>query len=367
MPPAHAGRCSTCGPISRRRSRTSSRRRPARHREKRFASTGQMIAALSDAIGMGSDRRSQPSRPRSRASFAPGCWRRWPPPRRCCWSFPRARAVLTPRVVGRPPVAGAQEDYRRAHDLLAHYYRPQALETAIPLLEKIVAQDATIRPRVRGPRAAPTFCSSPSSATRSTSNRRANPSLRALALAPDLASAHVTLGALYTRTAQNDLASHELEEALRLDKFNAEAYGALADLYELKAARNWWNPHLMKAVSLAPDDWGLVQQLGEHYLDRRQVGPGGRAVPPRGRPDARQSSRPQQSGSGVPRTGQARGIRRRLPEGDRPRTDVSSLQESGHGAGRSRKIPGGVPDVGARRSRCDRPNIGRGDSSHPSI
>ena len=24
---------------------------------------------------------------------------------------------------------------------------------------------------------------------------------------------------------------------------------------------------LQKAVSLAPDDWGLMQQLGEHYLD----------------------------------------------------------------------------------------------------
>ena len=29
-------------------------------------------------------------------------------------------------------------------------------------------------------------------------------------------------------------------------------------------------PTLKKAVSLAPDDWNLVQQLGEYYLDKSQ-------------------------------------------------------------------------------------------------
>ena len=91
--------------------------------------------------------------------------------------------------------------------------------------------------------------------------------LRALALAPDLASAHVTLGALYAWTAQNDLASHELEEALRLDRFNAAAYGALADLYKRQGRSELVEPTLQKAVSLAPDDWSLMQQLGEYYLD----------------------------------------------------------------------------------------------------
>jgi len=86
-------------------------------------------------------------------------------------------------------------------------------------------------------------------------------------LTPNLASAHVTLGALYARTSQNDLASHELDEALRLDRFNAAAYGALADLYVRQGRTELVEPTLQKAVSLAPDDWSLVQQLGEYYLD----------------------------------------------------------------------------------------------------
>jgi eukaryotic-like serine/threonine-protein kinase len=72
---------------------------------------------------------------------------------------------------------------------------------------------------------------------------------------------------LYARTSQNDLASHELEEALRLDRFNAAAYGALADLYARQGRIEQVEPTLQKAVSLAPDDWNLVQLLGEHYLN----------------------------------------------------------------------------------------------------
>ena len=56
----------------------------------------------------------------------------------------RGRSVARRRA--RRQSAGQQEDYRRAHELLAHYYRPQALETAIPLLETIVAQDAQFAP-----------------------------------------------------------------------------------------------------------------------------------------------------------------------------------------------------------------------------
>ena len=78
----------------------------------------------------------------------------------------------------------------------------------------------------------------------------------------------MTLGALYVWTAQNDLATHELEEALRLDRFNAAAYGALGELYKRQGRAELVEPTLRKAVSLAPDDWSLMQQLGEYYLDK---------------------------------------------------------------------------------------------------
>ena len=235
---------------------------------RRFGSAGQMITALSDAIGMSGSIPVAPA-----ASPAPGkrrAWRAWmlAPVAAAAvallLAFPRVWTRLAPRTGG-VPLAGTQEEYRRAHDLLAHYYRPRALETAIPLLEKIVARD---------PRFAPAFAELGRANLLQFIQQRdtkyiepaRESALRALALAPDTASAHVTLGSLYARTSQNDLASHELEEALRLDKFNAEAFGALAILYENQGRTELVEPTLKKAIALAPDDWGLVQQLGEHYL-----------------------------------------------------------------------------------------------------
>ena len=235
---------------------------------RRFGSAGQMITALSDAIGMsGSIPVAPVASPAARKRRALRAWMLAPVAAAAVallLAVPRLWTTLAPRTVERP-LAGVQEEYRRAHDLLAHYYRPRALETAIPLLEKIVARD---------PRFAPAFAdlgrANLLQFTQQRDTKYIEPArdsaLRALALAPDMASAHVTLGSLYARTSQNDLASHELEEALRLDKFNAEAFGALAILYENQGRTELVEPTLKKAIALAPDDCGLVQQLGEHYL-----------------------------------------------------------------------------------------------------
>ncbi len=239
--------------------------------QKRFASVGQMITALSSAIGM--DRAAAERRPA-------GLW----------WSV-GGLAILAAAVIGlvflpqirqmvtsspsssssvQTPVAAQAENYRRAHDLLAHYYRPQALETAIPLLQQIVAQDDRFAPAHTdlGRANLLQFLQYRDDPKYLDAARQS--ALRAVALAPELASAHVTLGTAYAQMGQNDIASHELDEALRLDRFNAAAYGALADLYARQGRTELVEPTLRKAVSLAPDDWSLVQQLGEYYLDKSQ-------------------------------------------------------------------------------------------------
>jgi tetratricopeptide (TPR) repeat protein len=232
--------------------------------EKRFGSTGQMIAALSEAIGLGSvpALTAAPGRPRRLRSWmlAPAVIAAAVLVLVIQWRAERTGADV------RTPVAGQQEDYRRAHELLAHYYRPQALETAIPLLQTIVAQDAQFAPAFADLGRANFLQFSQQRDTKYIEPAR-EASLRALALAPDLASAHVTLGFLYAFTDQNDLASHELESALRLDTFNAAAYGALAELQTRQGRTGLVEPTLQKGLSLAPDDWLLNMQLGAHYLD----------------------------------------------------------------------------------------------------
>jgi serine/threonine protein kinase len=190
--------------------------------QKRFGSAGQMVAALSDAIGMGSTLAAGPLPGKPRAFRA---WMSCRSPRRrpCHSSSLRSGALFAPGRVTQTALAGTQEDYRRARDLLAHHYRPHALETAIPLLEKIVAQNPRLTPAFADLARANFLQFAQQRDTKYIEPTR-EAALRALALAPDLASAHVTLGALYAWTAQIDLASHELEEALRLDKFNAAAW-----------------------------------------------------------------------------------------------------------------------------------------------
>ena len=232
--------------------------------EKRFASTGQMIAALSEAIGAGAATAIEPA-PRRVARRAWILWAVALVTTAVVWLTLQGGAAVS-RAGASLPAAGQQEDYLRAHELLTHYYRPQALETAIPLLEKIVTQDGQFAPALADLGRANFLQFAQQRETKYIAPAR-DSSLRALAVAPDLASAHVTLGFLYAFTGENDLASHEIDNALRLDKFNAAAYGALAELQNRQGRTELVEATLQKAVSLAPDDWYLNMQLGVHYLD----------------------------------------------------------------------------------------------------
>ena len=184
-------------------------------------------------------------------------------------ALPQVRRTIWPPPAEHRPAAGQVDNYRRAHDLIAHYYRPHALETAIPLLQQIIAADERFAPahadlgranylqflQLRDPKFV---------------DPAREESLRALTLAPEMASAHVTLGLLYAQNGENDAAAHEIDTALQLDQFNAAAHGALAHLYELQGRAALVEPTLKKAVSLAPDDWNLINQLGEYYVNRSQ-------------------------------------------------------------------------------------------------
>jgi len=231
---------------------------------KRYRSTGQMIAALTEAASLGpvTVESTQPLRARKS---------RW-------WigaviiaalalpfALPQVRNFFFASNSGKP-IAAVQDDYQNAHDLLEHYYRPQALETAIPLLEKTVAQDPHFAPAFADLGRANVLQFIQQRDTKYIEPAR-QASLQALTLKPDLASAHVSLGMLYTWTGKNDLAAQELDQALRLDKYNAQAYGAQAELFYRQGRNEEVEATLQKAVSLAPEEWALLQQLGLYYLE----------------------------------------------------------------------------------------------------
>jgi Tfp pilus assembly protein PilF len=217
---------------------------------KRYKSAGQMIAALHDAIGLG----GSPAIPA--------------PKRKSRWLFAAIPFVIVAAAAflmrNATPIAAVEDDYLKAHDLVDHYYRPYALETAIPLLEKTVAKDPHFAPAFADLGRANLLQFTQLRDTKYIEPAR-EASLHALRIKRDLVSAHVTLGILYTRTSKNDLASQQLDEALKIDKFNASAYAALGNLYLSEGRNSEGEEMLQKAATLDPGNWGILVELGSFY------------------------------------------------------------------------------------------------------
>lgn len=225
----------------------------------RYSSTGQLITALSAITGasvvapVSAKRRPWPIIAAAVAVLS---------------AIPFAVPEVRNRILGSGGAialnGGSRDDYMKARDLVEHYYRPRALETAIPLLEKTVAAK---------PNFAPAFAdlgrANVLQFIQQRDEKYVEParvaSLKALELKPDLASPHVTLGTLYTYTNKYDLATQELDDALRLDQFNAAGYSALGELLNRQGRVKEAEQALEKARTLAPSDWRILSQVGQYY------------------------------------------------------------------------------------------------------
>lgn len=225
--------------------------------EKRFGSVAEMAAALADAAGI-SVNAPLPSQPIKSPTR---------------WIVVAVLAVVAVGSIGYAwrtqrfdlaAPAGAQQEYAKARDLVEHYYRPKALETAIPQLQAITK---------RSPEFAAAFADlgranflqfrQYRNTTYEDPARAA--SLKAISLDPNIASPHVTLGMLYAQLDKNDLAAQELDTAFRLDRLNAEVWAARAELYIRQGRTDEVEPALRKAMDLSPSDWRWPNQLSDFY------------------------------------------------------------------------------------------------------
>jgi tetratricopeptide (TPR) repeat protein len=235
--------------------------------KKRYATAGQIVAALSGAIGMGTVSTEErivttaPERAHSRK------WLLAPVltlVAMLAWFTPLRNLIMPNKVVGFA-VAGAHADYLKAQDLLDHYYNPHNIENAIPLFQKTITEDPKFALAYAGLGRA-YFLQYRDTRNSSLIDRVQSACEQALGIDRDLASVHVTLGMLYTETSRNDLAAQELQQALRLDTKNAEAYGTMAELYNKQGRNADVIPNYRKAAGLAPGDWRWPNQLGYYHL-----------------------------------------------------------------------------------------------------
>jgi eukaryotic-like serine/threonine-protein kinase len=221
---------------------------------RRYQTAAEFIAALSESVaGLPSSAPPRRRRP---------IWQ---------WAVPGAALLLAAAWFAflRPasihsPAGGAHATYAQAKDFIDHYYRSAALDQAIPLFEKTIAQDPQFALAHAGLARAHFL-----RYWRNRDPKHIQPALdaasKALAIDRNLASVHVTLGRLYTETAKLDLAAQELNEALRLDPRNAEAHHGLAELYYRQGRLADVEPELRKAIDLAPDDWRFHDELSGLY------------------------------------------------------------------------------------------------------
>lgn len=164
-----------------------------------------------------------------------------------------------------PPPASSRTLYFQGKDALDHYYRPHAVENAIPLLNAARQKD-------------PRFAMAYEELARANflqfwqlrdgkylQPARVNAET-ALQLNPNLASVHVTLGRIYTEMGKDDLATQELEQAQSLNPNDADAYYALAILYDKEQRTGDVVPNYQKAMDLAPGEWSYPNSLADFYL-----------------------------------------------------------------------------------------------------
>lgn len=238
----------------------------------RFATAGQMIAALSESValtpaGAGSHP-IEVERPARRAPLwllgpaaAVLVLIGWLTPLRQMYDLGPARAIVG---------STGHAEYLKAQNFLDRYYQPQSIEKAVESFRKTIDED-------------PRFALAHAGLCRTyflQFRDREDPALiektqdacaTALGLERDLASAHVTLGMLYTLTSRSDLAAQELGKATALDANNAEVYEALAELDNRQGRAKDVEPQFQKAVDLAPADWRWPNQLGYYHLTKGNI------------------------------------------------------------------------------------------------
>jgi serine/threonine-protein kinase len=91
---------------------------------------------------------------------------------------------------------------------------------------------------------------------------------QAVALDPDMAEAHVTLGLIYLNGGRRDLARSELKRAQELDARLPEVHYGLAQLYRAEGRIAEQDRAIQTAIDLAPENWLFRNWRGLDYRDR---------------------------------------------------------------------------------------------------
>ncbi|MGB9030465.1 MAG: protein kinase [Acidobacteriaceae bacterium] len=241
---------------------------------KRFASAGQLAAALAESLGasvpadlVGSP---APSRKRSRrwvweATIAAvilalaagfGVWRGTIQR----WMHPASAGV----PAGTP--ASVDDEYLKAEDLLQRAYKATNIDAAAKGFQQILQEDPSFALAAAGLGNAWFLQYRNSKDPKLLDQARAE-EMKALQMDPNLAPPYVTLARIATTQGQIALARQQVQKAIALDPHSAEAYGsALAEIDQADGRTQDAITAVQKAIDLAPNDSRWPVRLGIIYF-----------------------------------------------------------------------------------------------------
>lgn len=231
----------------------------ARQPEDRYSSAGEAIATLVACMAGAETRLDLAFTPPSSAA---------PEPQRKPWgaiaiglAVACVALFLLGRSLSKPDARGAamQEQFLKARAQLDAYYKQENVDAAAATLKGIVRQD----PKSALARAylCRAYFLQPTGEKDARKQARET-CAEAVALDPEIAPAHVTLGVLYIDEGKIDLAAQELQQALRINSRDPAVHGAFSALYRVQGRLADVEPAIQRAVDLAPEEWRWHNLLG---------------------------------------------------------------------------------------------------------
>ncbi|MGB6901554.1 MAG: tetratricopeptide repeat protein [Acidobacteriaceae bacterium] len=234
---------------------------------KRFASAGQLAAALAESLGAAApgDLAGSSSRKGSR---------RW------VWEATIAAVVLAlavgfgvwrgtiqrwihPTPAGVPPGAPANVDdeYLKAEDLLQRSYKSTNIDAAAKGFQQVLQEDPSFALAAAGLGNAWFLQYRNSKDPKLLDQARAE-EMKALQMDPNLAPPYVTLARIATTQGQIALARQQVQKAIAIDPHSAEAYGGLGEIDLADGRTQDAIAAVQKAIDLAPNNSLWPVRLG---------------------------------------------------------------------------------------------------------
>lgn len=161
--------------------------------------------------------------------------------------------------------SGSNYRLMEAHENLEHYYRPNALPTAVSQLEQYIKETPGAPAVAYADLARAYFIEFRNSRDPKLAEPIQRTAQKAIDLNKELVSPWVTLAMLHTLAGRTNLASDALKEALRLEPSNAEALAARGELYLTQGRKKEAEKEFRDAYDLGHDSFVIVNQLASYY------------------------------------------------------------------------------------------------------